>query len=156
MFLSDVVRRAVHTVKQSSTVADAARLMCTHSVGALVITDEAGTAMGVITDRDLVWMVSEGLDPKIATVDEFARGRLVTAQLTESLSDVIKRMRAWGVRRLPVLDPENRLIGLVSLDDILVLLGREMFDIAETIDGEIKHERRISEAHAEVKRALNE
>jgi RNA polymerase-binding protein DksA len=153
MFLTDLPRRPVHTVRPSTTVAAAARLMCTRSVGALVVTDDSEqTVLGVITDRDLVWMVSEGLDPKIATVDEFIRGPLVTARVTDGLADVTAKMRAAGVRRLPVLDPENRLVGLVSLDDILVLLGREVSDVTAAITTELAHERAIGAGHEATKR----
>lgn len=144
MFLTDFPRGPIHTIRPSTTAAAAARLMCTHSVGALVITDESeDTPLGIITDRDLVWMISEGLDPKVATVNEFIRGPLATARLTDSLADVTKRMRAAGVRRLPVLDPENHLVGLISLDDILVLLGREVSDLAAAITTGMAHEHDI-------------
>jgi CBS domain-containing protein len=122
--------------------------MCRHSVGALVVTDDSEqTVLGVITDRDLVWMVAEGLDPKIATVNEFVHAPLVTARVTDGLADVTTKMRTAGVRRLPVLDGENRLVGLVSLDDVLVLLGREVSDVAAAITAELAHERAIGAEH---------
>lgn len=105
MTLDQLLRRPIETVRPTSTIAEAARQMCAHSVGALVITGEGDdTPQGIITDRDLAWMVSEGLDPKVATVDQFVRGRLATVHLTEDVGEVTKRMRAAGVRRLPVLD----------------------------------------------------
>jgi CBS domain-containing protein len=154
MSLTELLRRPVFTVRQSATVATAARLMCTRSVGALVITDDSDeTPLGVITDRDLVWMVSEGLDATVATVDEFLRGPLVTASVGDDLAAVTGKMRAAGVRRLPVLDAERRLVGLVSLDDVLVELGRELSDVAAAIGGELAHEGAISAGHQATKGA---
>ncbi|MBP1686907.1 MAG: hypothetical protein H6Q33_3050 [Deltaproteobacteria bacterium] len=144
MSLTELTRAAVRTIQPSATVAEAARLMCEQSVGALVITDASEvTPLGIITDRDLVWMMAEGLDARRATVEQFARSPLQTVHVSDSLSEATKKMRASGVRRLPIVDQEGRLIGLVSLDDILVLLGRELADVAATITTELEHERRI-------------
>ena len=99
-----------------------------------------------MTDRDIVWMIAEGLDPKEAEVGQFMQAELQTVCVNDSLSDVTHKMREGGVRRLPIVDTERRLIGLVSLDDVLVLLGREMSDAAATISGEIEHERHIGDA----------
>ena len=146
MFLAQLTRQPVYTCQASATVADAARIMCDHSAGALVITDATeDTPLGIITDRDLVWMVAEGLDPKRATIDQFARPRLQTAILTDSLSEVTTKMREHGVRRLPIVDPEGHLVGLVSLDDIVVLLGHELADAAAAIGTELEHERHLLE-----------
>jgi CBS domain-containing protein len=149
MSLAQLTQQPVHTVQASSTVAEAARLMCIHSVGALVITDATEvTPLGIITDRDLVWMVSEGLDPRTATVDQYVRATLHSVCVTASLSDVTRAMREHGVRRLPIVDTEGRLLGIVALDDVLVLLGRELADVAAAITGELKQERPIGAAKA--------
>jgi CBS domain-containing protein len=148
MSLTELTQKQVYTVQPADTVARAARLMCDHSVGALVITDETGvTPLGVITDRDLVWMIAEGLDPRVAEVGQFVHAPLHTARVTDSLSEVMHKMREHGVRRLPIVDQEARLIGMVALDDVLVLLGRELADAAGAITGELAHERRIGAAH---------
>lgn len=151
MSLAQLTLAPVRTIQPSATVAEAARLMCEQSVGALVITDASGvTPLGIITDRDLVWMIAEGLDPREAVVDQFLRGTLQTVRISESLSDATKKMRETGVRRLPIVDQENHLLGIVSLDDILVLLGRELADAAAAITGELQHERRIGAARKPV------
>ena len=152
MSLAQLTLAPVRTIQPSATVAEAARLMCEQSVGALVITDASGiTPLGIITDRDLVWMIAEGLDAREATVDQFVRSILQTVHVSESLSDATKKMRESGVRRLPIVDQESRLLGIVSLDDILVLLGRELADAAAAITCELDHERRIGAAHKPAK-----
>jgi len=148
MSLTKLTQKPVYSVQPTDTVAKATPLMCDHSVGALVITDATGvTPLGVITDRDLIWMIAEGLDPQVAEVGQFVHAPLHTARVTDSLSEVTHKMREHGVRRLPIVDQEGRLIGLVSLDDVLVLLGRELADAAGAISGEMAHERRIGAAH---------
>lgn len=143
--IGELARRGVQTIEEGRSVAEAAGLMCDHSVGALVITDGSGiTPLGVITDRDLVWMIAEGLDPRESTVSQFVRTELETASVNDSLSDVTRKMREHGVRRLPIVDLERRLVGIISLDDILVVLGGELADVAAAIRGGIESERKIS------------
>jgi CBS domain-containing protein len=152
MSLAQLTLAPVRTIQQSATLAEAARLMCEHSVGALVITDASGvTPLGIITDRDLVWMIAEGLDARDATVDQFVRSSLQTVHVSDSLSDATRKMRESAVRRLPIVDEQSRLLGIVSLDDILVLLGRELADVAAAITGEFEHERRIGAARKAAK-----
>jgi CBS domain-containing protein len=144
MSLAELAQKSLYTVEPSEKIAKAARLMCDHSVGALVITDASGsTPLGVLTDRDIVWMIAEGLDPREAEVGQFVHSRLQTVPVSAGLSEVTRKMREHGVRRLPIVDQESRLIGLVSLDDVLVLLGRELADAAGAITGELGQERRI-------------
>lgn len=153
MSLAQLTLAPVRTIQPLATVVEAARLMCEESVGALVITDASGiTPLGIITDRDLVWMIAEGLDARQATVNQFVRSSLQTVRITESLSAATRKMRENGVRRLPIVDQENRLLGIVSLDDVLVLLGRELADAAAAITGELEHERRIGAARKQTKR----
>jgi signal-transduction protein with cAMP-binding, CBS, and nucleotidyltransferase domain len=114
MTLAELARRPVRTVEPSCTLREAARLMIRYSVGALVITDSTGSnPTGIVTDRDLVVMISEGLDPEQATVDCLVKAPLTTIPVEASLREVTDLMHKHGVRRLPVVDSECELIGLV-------------------------------------------
>jgi len=151
MSLLAFTRKSVVTVQPETTILGAARLMMERCVGALVISDASGeVARGIVTDRDLLYMISEGMDPKTATVGCFAQPRLHTVRVDESVTDVTAAMRKHGVRRLPVVDAEGRLVGLVSLDDILALLGREFGDVAGTLSEELEHERRVEKLRAQI------
>jgi CBS domain-containing protein len=135
MSLEKLMQKSVCTVDRSTTLVEAARQLMQHSVGALVITEPSEPGpVGIITDRDLVAMVAKGLDPKQTTVDWFAQPALETVRVDDALETVTHKMRESGVRRLPVLDVDGRLAGIVSLDDVLVLLGREISDVASTIE----------------------
>jgi CBS domain-containing protein len=142
-------QRAVHTVRPAETVREAARRMCRHEVGALVVTDQPdGTPLGIITDRDIVWMIAEGLDPAVAVVGSLLQLPLHTVRVSDGLAAAARAMRTHGVRRLPILDETGRLAGLVSLDDLLGVLGREVADLAATVDAEIARERRLAAPRA--------
>ncbi|MGE0826649.1 MAG: CBS domain-containing protein [Candidatus Binatia bacterium] len=141
MSLATFTHRPVHTIALSCTITEAAQRMCQHQVGALVIIDSQELSpLGVLTDRDIVAMIAEELNPQEATVAQFLRASLQTAAITDSFDDVLSKMRAHGVRRLPIVDANGHLCGMVTLDDILVLLGNEMADVAATITGEIDQE----------------
>lgn len=145
MSLVELANRPLRTVEGSCTVREAARRMVEHAVGALVITDASGTTpLHIITDRDLVVMLAEELDPDRATVDCLAHKPLETIPVGAGLAEAARKMRDAGVRRLPIVDAERRLVGIVSLDDILVALGREMGDVERAIRSEIAHEREVA------------
>jgi predicted transcriptional regulator len=111
----------------------------------LVITDASGvTPLHIVTDRDLVVMIAEGLDPDAATVDCLAYRPLQTIGVGATLADAAQAMRVAGVRRLPIVDSERRLVGVVTLDDVLVALGREMADVEKAIRSELAHEREVA------------
>lgn len=153
MSLEKLTRRPVRAVSPSSTASEAAREMIDYSVGALVVANPAdGSPVGIVTDRDLVALVAEGADPREIPVEKLVRTPIRTASIKESLHDVTRKMRRHGVRRLPIVDEEGRLVGIVSLDDVLLLLGQEMADLAGTIQTEIVQEAAAMGAGAKLKR----
>jgi CBS domain-containing protein len=145
MSLTEFATRPLRTVEGSCSLRGAANEMIDHSVGALVITDASGTTpLHIVTDRDLVVMLSEGLDPDKATLDCLAHKPLRTISVDASLADAAHEMRDEGVRRLPIVGAEGQLVGIVTLDDLLVTLGREMTDVERAIRSEISHERHVA------------
>jgi CBS domain-containing protein len=144
VFLSDIVKTEVATVQPGFTVREAAKHMLDSNVGALVIVDGESRPVGIITDRDIVGLLAEGVDPDDATIGVFAGQMLQTASVLDSLRSVTEKMHKHGVRRLPVIDSDGKLAGIISLDDLLIHLGRQMGDIAETVRNELSHERVLS------------
>jgi CBS domain-containing protein len=142
MSLIELAARNVETVEPECTLLDASRRMVECSVGSLLITDPSGEVpLGIVTDRDLVVLIAKGADPVSETLASLTRSHLETVRVGEQLQHVTQKMRKHGIRRLPVLDVEGRLAGIVSMDDVLVLLGREMADLALAVEGELAHER---------------
>ena len=95
-------------------------------VGDLVVVDDPeneGIPLGIVTDRDIVVEVlGNGLDPAKITVGSLMRTPVVTARESEDTTQVIERMHAHGVRRLPVVAHEGEVVGIVTLNDLLRLL----------------------------------
>jgi signal-transduction protein with cAMP-binding, CBS, and nucleotidyltransferase domain len=155
MLLTELAKRPLYTVEPSCTVMEAARQMLDHSVGALVITDAwDSTPLGIVTDRDLVMMIAEGLNPREATLASLACQELETVSIADDLHEVTEKMRKRGVRRLPILDIEKHLIGIVSVDDLLVHLGHEMSDIAAGIETELAYERSLAATRSRLRNSV--
>ena len=124
----------VVTIQEESTVEAAARVMRDRRVGSLVIT-RSGRPIGLITDRDIVVrVVAEGLDVRAARVDDFVTFDPITVSVHEGIETATARMRRHGVRRLPLVDEDGRAIGIVTADELLALLGRELAAVCEGIE----------------------
>ena len=125
---------------------EAACLMRDYHVGSLVVAEEIDgktTPVGILTDRDLVVEVlAKGLDAEQVTVGDVMSDHLMLVVENESLWDVIQRMRSEGVRRVPVVDGKGALVGILSVDDMLQLLGDELSALGRLIGNEQEHEAR--------------
>jgi CBS domain-containing protein len=100
----------------------------------LVVLGPDKRPVGILTDRDLVTRVIAGCkDPFTETVDNVMTKHVHVVSEDTSIEDVLSLMRSAEVRRLPVVDHESRLVGIVTLDDILLLLCEEIASIREVL-----------------------
>jgi CBS domain-containing protein len=119
-------------VTPDTLVSEAARLMKSEDVGSLPIL-EGEKVTGVITDRDIVIRaVAEEKDPRGMPVREVASRELVTIRPDEDLSEALKLMASYQVRRLPVVDEDNTLVGVLAQADI-AMEGKEK-DFAHMVE----------------------
>jgi CBS domain-containing protein len=132
--VTDVMTRNVRTLKPGNTVADAAKAMEELDVGVIPVC-EGDTLVGMVTDRDIVVRaVAQGLDgdtplAKVMSTD------IRTARESDDLDTVLADMASSQIRRLPVLDAEEHLIGIISIGDIAVK-GQDEEDVGQSL-GEI-------------------
>lgn len=130
MTVAAICQRTVDTVRPTDAALLAAQRMASRCVGTLVVVDDAGAPIGMLTDRDIAMrIVAAGCDPVETLVHDVMSGELTVVEETASVGDALARMRSHGVRRLPVVDAAGRLAGIVSLEDVLALLAREMADV---------------------------
>jgi CBS domain-containing protein len=105
-------------VTPETPVSEAAELMASEDVGSLPILDGDKLA-GVVTDRDIVVRaVAKKKDPQGMPVRDVATRDLVTVRPDEDLSEALKLMASNQVRRLPVVDEDNRLVGVLAQADV--------------------------------------
>jgi CBS domain-containing protein len=137
MLLADLCSRPAVAVATGAPMSDVARLMQDRHVGAVVVTEgrEAGLRpVGIITDRDIVGaQLAHTADlSRLAAGDVMTRNLLVIGE-DEPADGAIAHLRARGVRRAPVVSKAGTLIGLISADDLLAHLARELIDMAEIV-----------------------
>ena len=144
MWVKDVCTLDVVCCRAQTRVVDAARLMRHRHVGDLVIVDDPDGSripLGVVTDRDLaVEVLGNDLDPAETTVGSLMRHPVVIANESEDTDQLIERMRAHGVPRVPVCDDRGGVVGIVTLDDVLKHLVDEAGALMAILDRARKHE----------------
>jgi CBS domain-containing protein len=120
--------------KRDETVQGAALLMRQHHVGDLVVVDQPNgerVPIGIVTDRDIVVsVIALGLDPGSLLVGDIMTDDLLTAHEEDDVYATIERMRARGIRRVPVVNADGGLNGIVSADDLLEFLAEEMGELS--------------------------
>lgn len=117
MKISEVMTREVQTVRPDQTAQEAASFMLRADAGAIPVTD-GDRLVGMITDRDIaVRGVAEGHGPQ-TPVRDLMTNDIVAARLDDDTDDVAARMSEAQVRRLPVIDDEEKLCGIVSIGDL--------------------------------------
>jgi CBS domain-containing protein len=118
MKVRDVMTRGVQLVDPDETVQAAAQLMADVDAGAVPVGREHRPS-GVLTDRDIIIrVVARGADPAAVRVGEVMSSDIVTCREEDTAADVARLMGERQIRRMPVVDAEGRLIGIVSLGDL--------------------------------------
>jgi len=117
MKVSECMTSQVETVRADQTVQEAARFMLQADAGSIPVTD-GDRLIGMITDRDIaVRGIAKGNGPD-TLVRELMTDDLVVARTDEDIEEVARKMSAAQVRRLPVIDKDERLCGIISLGDL--------------------------------------
>lgn len=130
------------TTYPAAPLAEAARAMRDHHVGALVVLDPKDPQrrpQGMLTDRDILrGQIARGADLHCLTVGDVMSSDPLGIPLDMSLEEAIEAMNARAVRRAPVLDANGSLVGIVTLDDLVPAIARELQSLAELIGRQAK------------------
>ena len=122
--------RNVDLVELDESAWQAAERMHQRCVGALVVVDENQSPLGIVTDRDLVERVlAPSRDSHATLVRDVMTSSVHTVQEDAAIETALTLMRNAGVRRLPVVNGEGALVGIIAFDDILMLLSEELAQI---------------------------
>jgi CBS domain-containing protein len=136
MTVADIARTDVMTAKRDQSAGNLATVMKEEDVGSVIIVDD-GRPVGIVTDRDLVVEVLEPRqDPTRITAGDIMTESPVTLQQSDGVYDATSTMFEHAVRRIPVVDDDGSVAGILTLDDVVILLADELDDIAGVIEAE--------------------
>ena len=119
--IRDVMTPDPLVLASTATALEAARAMRDGDIGDVIVGDDAGNVIGILTDRDIVVrLVAEAKDPAKVTLQEICSIDLETLSPDDTVDDAVRMMQASAVRRLPVLE-DGKAVGVASLGDLAVV-----------------------------------
>jgi CBS domain-containing protein len=140
-------RRNVITVFRSTLLDEAARTLRAQHVGCVVVIDESGdgaVVAGMLTDRDIVTaVVAKDVQASTLRVGDVMTADVVCVREDDSLQDVLATMQRRRVRRVPVVGPQQRLVGLIAADDLLRVLSQQLQALAQLLGEQVKVEQMV-------------
>jgi CBS domain-containing protein len=145
MKAGELAHETVATIGPQATLIEAADAMRENHVGDLVVVEQQGGTkrpIGIITDRDLVLALSKsGPDGFVKkTVGDRMSQVLIMARRDDPVEEVLGNMRDNGVRRLPVVDVDDNLVGILTYDDFVGYLGDQLMSLGELVQSELSRE----------------
>ena len=145
MRIGESCTRSVVTCRRSSSAFEIAQQMRERHVGDVIVVDEHGaklTPVGVVTDRDLVVKVmAAGIDPNSLQAGDFVVGAVETARASELMHDAVWHLRGKRIRRLPVVDEQGHLVGVLTADDVARVLVDELAALTGIASDQVVRER---------------
>lgn len=146
MPIGEICNRTVAFATRRMSVPEMARLMRDYHVGDLVVVDVDGekrVPVGIVTDRDLVLeVIAENIPIDSLVAEDIMSEPLVTVREDVGVIEAVRMMRARGVRRLPIVDSDDALLGIVTVDDLLELISEELAALSKAVQEEQSLEQR--------------
>ncbi len=128
--VADVMTRGVRSMSPDDTLVKAAQAMEELNVGAIPVCD-GDRLVGMVTDRDIVVRgVAQDLDLRNCRLCEIMSGHVRTVRESDEVNDVLSEMASCQIRRMPVVDAQDHLVGIISLGDIATKSQGEQSDVA--------------------------
>lgn len=121
----EVMSTPVVSIQPDSTLEEASRVMYESNVGSVVVVEPGGRLAGILTRRDVLYLVASGearRNPRVSTVMATS---VITGSMDEELSSILSKMKTAGVKHVVVVDDEDKPVGIVSMWDVLMSVARE-------------------------------
>ena len=133
MSLQEFCRKPVIKISSDANITEACRLMERYNVGCL-LTETNGRLCGILTDRDIALRVAgPARDPWKTTVAEIMTPDPIRISVDKDVHHLTSLMHAYHVRRVPIVNGFDATVGIVTVDDLIAILGGEMSDIGKAI-----------------------
>ncbi len=131
--VEDIMSKPPITLSVSATVDDAVKTMWENQIGSVLVVDEDGKLVGIVTQRDILYTGYRGLCGKGIPVRDVMTENPITVKPDDPVEEAIRKMKDADVSHLPVVDEEGKPVGVLSMRDVMdasmlllrVLLGGE-------------------------------
>lgn len=133
MELLDLARSPVATVEPQQTLGDAARRMQDDNVGAVVVVEQK-KVVGILTDRDLAIALGTNRATSSTLVRDVMTADVKTIWADQGIFNATQYLMGHQVRRLPIVNRQDELVGMLAVDDLLALFARELFNVARALE----------------------
>ncbi len=114
-----LIKRPPITVPADTSLLDVIKTMAAHNIGLVVVVDEAGRPVGVVSERDVIRALAKGVQLSEKALKVGTSGDLVTANIDDDIYSAVKKMRERGIRHILVVDHAGKLAGVISIRDLI-------------------------------------
>lgn len=133
----DIAEIDVVTAERDDPLTSIVERMADEDVGTVVITED-DRPTGIVTDRMIALALAEHPDVSELTAGDVMTGDPVTVTDEMTVFEVVQTLGDSGIRRVPIVDDDGQLVGIVSIDDVLVLLATELDQLSEVVERQIE------------------
>jgi len=144
MRVGEYCNREVVVIEEDGSITETARIMREYHVGdVIIVRSQHGKQipLGILTDRDIALeIVAKSADPETVRAGDAMSYELSTVNEDDDLMHAIEIMRDKGIRRLPVVDIDEALVGILTVDDVLDLFSEVFIDIVHLVDQQRRRE----------------
>lgn len=148
MRVRDLYSPGAQVARPGQALADAVRTMLESHVGSIIVVQTQGSArrpVGILTDRDIVQgQLRLSSDLYCLTVGDVMTPDPLTIAASMGVTEAIEALHNRGVRRAPVVDGTGNLLGIVTLEDLLPAVARELEELSTLLGTQARHERRLA------------
>lgn len=131
--VEQILQTEVVTVERDTPVATAVAQMESEDVGSIVVIDDDQRPVGIVTDRKVALAIEDTPNVGERQVSDLIHGETITGTKDMTVFDAISQMSEASIRRFPIVDDDGKLEGIITLDDIIVLLATELDSAADII-----------------------
>lgn len=140
MKCKDIMTKYIKMCRPECTVKDSTQIMKDQNCGAVPIVDDNNKVVGIVTDRDIaIKCILEEKDASRTKISEVMTKKVITCREDEDIDEAIRKMKDNKIRRIPIVDKNNVLLGMVSLGDIAVITSEEheVYEALESISSPV-------------------
>lgn len=149
MTIKKLCTQGVITIRKEATLKAVSELMLKNHIGSIVVVETINGKQipaGIVTDRDIALTIGTMEKPGEIRIEQIMQSHPIVIKESDGLYETIVKMHKHGVKRLPVINGDGALCGIITADDILALMGEEISQLTKIRESQIKNEKGIKKS----------